>query len=112
MIYGSLIGLQQLDNIKTKLLQTKFNEGYIQVEEVPPSKSVIISNIDKIKRTKEYLGLYFSNPNKCGVSGFDHFDLLENGQVIVYFEDSQCKVDISHMMYMNVMYVFIHSIIH
>ena len=86
------IGLQQLDDIKTKILQTKFNGGYIAVEKIPPSNSVIISNIDETKRTKEYLDLYFSNPKICEVSGFDHIDLLDNGQVIVHFEDSRCKL--------------------
>ena len=86
------VGLLQLNDIKAKIQQIQFNEEYIEVEEVPPSKSVIISNIDKKLRTKRYLTFYFSSPIKCGVSGFDHVELLDNGQVIAHFKDSQCKL--------------------
>lgn len=93
IVHYSFKGLKQLDDIKDKICKTKFNnDEYIEVEEVPPSKSVIINNIDISKRKKEYLNLYFSDPKRCGVTGFNTVELLDNGQVLVSFEDSQSKL--------------------
>lgn len=85
--------MQQLYDIKAKISQTKVYGKDIEIEEIPPSKSVIINNIDESKRKNDYLRLYFSDP-ECGrgVNGFKHFDLLDNGQVVVHFEDSECKL--------------------
>lgn len=93
----SCIGSRQLNNIKSKICQTLFNEKYnIEVEEISPPRSVIITNVDESKRTKEFLDLYFSNSHRCRVCGFDSVELLDNGQVLVHFEDSQSKPIIAY----------------
>ena len=85
-------GSWEFQNYKTKLHETKFNGVDIEVEEALPTRSVIISNINETKRNQEYLEQYFSDYRKCGAHGFDSVELLENGQVLVHFEDAESKM--------------------
>ena len=97
MIHNDIlyIGSKQFHDIKTKICRTKFNGADIKAEELLPTRSVIISNIDETKRNQEYLERYFSDPKKCRVNGFDSIELLEDGQVLVHFEDSESKLFIN-----------------
>jgi len=101
IVHYSFKGLKQLDDIKHKICHTKFNDKEIEVEELPPSKSVIINNIDETKRKEEYLNLYF---NRCGITGFDRVELLDNERVLVHFEDSQSKLTAISITNQNIMY--------
>ena len=85
-------GSQQFHDIKTKICEAKFNGIDIEVEEILPTRSVIISNIDEAKRNQKYLEQYFSDPKKCQANGFDSIELLEDGRVLVHFEDSESKL--------------------
>ena len=79
----------QLHNFKTKIRETKCNGEDIEVEEILPTRSVIISNITETKRNQKYLEEYFSDPKKSGAHRFDSLELLEDDQVLVHFEDSE-----------------------
>ena len=81
----------ELSTIITKISKKKIKKQFIEVEVMSPSTSVVISNVIDIKRSEEFLSLYFTNPKLSGVSGYDDIELLDDGRVIVHLEDQKSK---------------------
>ena len=77
----------EISTIIANISKKKIKKQLIEVEVMSPSTSVVISNINEHYRNEDFLSLYFTNSKFSGVSEFDNLEILDDGRVIVHFQD-------------------------